>query len=172
MDKVSIIIPTYNRKLFVTTAVKSAVLQTYPEKEILVVDDHSSYDIAVVLQDFKEDIVLIRNKKNMGYAATYNIGIQASSGEYVTLLNDDDVFQRGADALQAVPGHDHCCRKARHVAGEGTVNDGIELRLVSCPLEGEEPLLPAHAVGQRAHVVARGQDADGRARDFLGLFIV
>lgn len=92
MEKVSIIIPTYNRKHFVTTAVKSAVVQTYPEKEILVVDDNSAYDVAAVLQDFKEDIVLIRNKKNIGYAATYNKGIQASSGEYVTLLNDDDVF--------------------------------------------------------------------------------
>ena len=46
MEKVSIIISTYNRKLFVTTVVKSAVVQTYPEKKVLVVDDH---DCVVVL---------------------------------------------------------------------------------------------------------------------------
>jgi len=92
MEKVSIIIPTYNRKKFVRTAVKSAVMQTYPKTEVIVVDDNSDYDIADVLKDFKDEITIIENKKNMGASACYNIGIEGCSGDYITVLDDDDIF--------------------------------------------------------------------------------
>lgn len=92
METVSIIIPTYNRKNFVKNAVKSGLMQTYPKKEIIVVDDNSDYDIYEALKDFKNKITIIKNKKNMGVSASRNIGIKASSGEYITCLDDDDIF--------------------------------------------------------------------------------
>ncbi len=92
MEKVSIIIPTFNRKKCIRNAVKSALLQTYPEIEVIVVDDNSDYEITEVLKDFKDKITIIKNKKNMGVSAARNIGIKKSSGKYITFLDDDDLF--------------------------------------------------------------------------------
>jgi len=92
MKKISIIISTYNRKKFVKTAVKSALMQTYPEKEIIVVDDNSDYDIFKVLEEFRDEITIIKNNRNMGCSATSNKGIEECSGYYITFLDDDDVF--------------------------------------------------------------------------------
>jgi glycosyltransferase involved in cell wall biosynthesis len=92
MKKVSIIIATYNRKKFLKTAIKSALMQTYQNIEIIVVDDNSDYDIEKELFEYKDKIKLIKNKKNLGCDASYNIGIKASNGEYITILDDDDIF--------------------------------------------------------------------------------
>ena len=92
MEKISIIIPTYNRKKLVRTAVKSALMQTYPKTEIIVVDDNSDYEISEVLKDFKGRITIIKNERNIGPLATLNRGIKESKGDYITILNDDDIF--------------------------------------------------------------------------------
>jgi glycosyltransferase involved in cell wall biosynthesis len=92
LETVSVIIPTHNRKKYLKTAIESVLEQSYPIHEIIVVDDSSEYDITSFLDDYNEKIILIRNDKQMGCAATYNKGIKASSGDFVTILNDDDVF--------------------------------------------------------------------------------
>ena len=92
MKKVSIIIPTYNRKDFIKTAVESSLKQTYPKVEIIVIDDNSDYEIYDVLKEFEEKILIIKNKHNIGCAATQNKAIRKSSGDYITILDDDDIF--------------------------------------------------------------------------------
>jgi glycosyltransferase involved in cell wall biosynthesis len=92
METVSIIISTYNRKNFVKNAIKSALIQTYPKKEIIVVDDNSDYDIVEELRDFKDKITIIKNKKHNGVASASNKGFEACSGAYITFLDDDDIF--------------------------------------------------------------------------------
>jgi glycosyltransferase involved in cell wall biosynthesis len=92
MEKVSIIIPTYNRKKLVRNAIKSALMQTYPTTEIIVIDDNSGYDIYKVLEEFKGKIRIIKNEKNIGPLKTLNKGIKESNGDYITILNDDDIF--------------------------------------------------------------------------------
>ena len=62
MKKVSIIIPTYNRKKLIKTAVKSALIQTYPKKEIIIVDGSTDYETSEILKDFKDDIIIIKDK--------------------------------------------------------------------------------------------------------------
>jgi glycosyltransferase involved in cell wall biosynthesis len=92
MKKVTVIISTYNRKTYIKNAIKSALFQTYPNIEIIVVDDNSDYNIFSYLDEYKNKIQIIRNQKNLGSSATYNIGIKKSTGDYVTILNDDDIF--------------------------------------------------------------------------------
>jgi glycosyltransferase involved in cell wall biosynthesis len=98
MDKVSVIIPTFNRFKYLLNAIESVKKQIYKNIEIIVVNDCSS-DKEYYSYDFGKDVIVIhleKNSKNMfGYAcAGYvrNQGIKVSSGNYVAFLDDDDVW--------------------------------------------------------------------------------
>lgn len=92
---VSIVIATYRRDETLRRAISSAVGQTYPLVEVVVVDDNANEawnnTVRGILSDFPQ-VRLIVNGENKGSAETRNIGIRASSGEYVTFLDDDDVY--------------------------------------------------------------------------------
>jgi GT2 family glycosyltransferase len=90
---VSIIIPTYNRSRLLQEAVESALAQTYPNVEVIVVDDGSADDTAQVMAQYDDRLCYIR-QANRGVAAARNTGIRASRGEYLTFLDDDDRFLR------------------------------------------------------------------------------
>ena len=91
LPKVSVIIPTYNRSHMITRAVESVLNQTYPEFEIIIVDDastDSTYDVIRSINDSR--VKVIRHERNMGGSRSRNTAIEASSGEYIALLDDDD----------------------------------------------------------------------------------
>src|SRR5262245_19129138 len=91
MPQVSVIIPTRNRARFLARAVQSVLVQTYQDFEILVVDDASEDDSAVVVQDFDDQrIRLLRHAERRGGASARNTAIMNSSGEYLAFLDDDD----------------------------------------------------------------------------------
>jgi glycosyltransferase involved in cell wall biosynthesis len=88
---VTIIIPTYNRAQLVVHAVESALNQTYPNKEIVVVDDGSTDGTREVIAAFPE--VTYIWKKNGRQASARNTGLVVSRGKYITTLDSDDVWQ-------------------------------------------------------------------------------
>lgn len=90
---VSIIIPFYNEIPKVLNAIESALNQTYPNIEIIVVNDGSSEDLKDVNNLISEhnNIILI-NTKNKGAANARNLGMNAAKGEYIALLDGDDTF--------------------------------------------------------------------------------
>lgn len=92
---VSVIIPTHNRKDYVVKAIGSALAQTYRNIEILVIDDFSSdgtFELLLELSNQHSQIVPLRNEFNLGPAGTANRGINQSRGEYIAMLDDDDVW--------------------------------------------------------------------------------
>jgi glycosyltransferase involved in cell wall biosynthesis len=90
-EKVSVIIPTYNRAEFLRSAIVSALNQTFKNIEIIVADDKSTDNTKEVVESFKDRrIKHITNKINMGPSATRNSAILASKGEYIAFLDDDD----------------------------------------------------------------------------------
>jgi glycosyltransferase involved in cell wall biosynthesis len=86
---VSIIIPFYNCK-FIDLAIVSALGQTYPNVEIIVVDDGSTMYADKVLA-FKDKVIYL-GKANGGTASALNHGIRHASGQYVAWLSSDDLF--------------------------------------------------------------------------------
>lgn len=89
--KVSVIIPVYNGEKYVRSAIQSAMNQTYPNLEILVVDDGSSDATRdVVTNSFPA--VLYIHQENRGAAAARNLGIKKSTGDYIAFLDSDDVW--------------------------------------------------------------------------------
>lgn len=88
---ISVIIPTYNRRLLLARALKSVVQQSVQPLEIIVVDDGSTDGTTAWLQrEFPKVIVLVQ--ENLGVSAARNRGIAHAQGEWVALLDADDVW--------------------------------------------------------------------------------
>lgn len=98
---VSVIVATYKRDDILLRALTSLATQTYENFEIILVDDNANSDwntrVSRVVEGFKADypeiaLKYIVNETNQGSAKTRNIGINASSGEFITFLDDDDIY--------------------------------------------------------------------------------
>jgi glycosyltransferase involved in cell wall biosynthesis len=97
---VSVIVATYRRGDTLRRTLLSLANQTYSYIELVVVDDNADKDwnakveeiIDNIKSQFKNRIIYIKNKKNKGAAETRNIGINRASGDYVTFLDDDDIY--------------------------------------------------------------------------------
>lgn len=87
-ELVSVVIPCYNQAHFLGEAIESALAQTYPHTEIIVVDDGSADNTAAVAARYPQ-VRLIR-QENQGLAGARNTGTHASTGKYLTFLDADD----------------------------------------------------------------------------------
>lgn len=88
---ISVVIPTYNYGRFVCDAVESALRQTLPPLEIIVVDDGSIDDTQQRLRTYGDRIYYVY-RKNGGLSAARNTGITLSRGEWVAILDSDDIW--------------------------------------------------------------------------------
>ncbi len=88
---VSVIIPTYNRAAMLGAAIESALAQTRPPGEIIVVDDGSTDDTANVVSGFGGRVRCI-SQENRGVAAARNAGIGAAKGDLIAFLDSDDLW--------------------------------------------------------------------------------
>jgi glycosyltransferase involved in cell wall biosynthesis len=91
MKKVSVIIPTYNSAGTLVDTVKSVLDQTYPDIEIIIVDDGSTDDTKKVLEPYLDSICYIYQDNN-GTCSARNAGFEASKGEYIAFLDSDDLY--------------------------------------------------------------------------------
>ncbi len=89
---VSILIPAYNAERFVGAAVESALAQTYPHVEIVVVDDGSTDGTRDALRPFEARGVRVIEQANAGQCAAANAAFRASSGELVKYFDADDLL--------------------------------------------------------------------------------
>ncbi len=89
---VSILIPAYNAETWISETLKSALAQTWPNKEIIVVDDSSKDRTLAVARKFESDQVKVFTHKNQGAAATRNKAFSLSKGDYIQYLDADDLI--------------------------------------------------------------------------------
>lgn len=96
MEKISVLLPTYNVESYIAEALSSILNQTYENLEIIVVDDFSTDNTYSILEEFSkkdERIKLYRNKSNMKICYTLNRAFEFSSGEYIARMDGDDVSE-------------------------------------------------------------------------------
>ena len=91
LPSVSVIIPTFNAGPFIVQAVESALFQTVPPAEVIVVDDGSSDDTSRQLS-FYEGRIRYLFQKNQGVSAALNQGIREANGQVIAFLGADDVW--------------------------------------------------------------------------------
>ena len=90
---VSIIILNYNAGNLLLNCIDSVFKSTYPNFEVLVVDNISTDNSHVVCKKKFEKIHLIENKENLGYCEGNNVGIRNANGEFVVILNPDTIVE-------------------------------------------------------------------------------
>jgi GT2 family glycosyltransferase len=97
--RASIIIVTYNNLSLTRLCLESLFRNTdYPNYEVIAVDNNSTDDTQsylVKLSEYHENLKIILNETNLGFAKANNQGIRQSSGDYIALLNNDTVAPRG-----------------------------------------------------------------------------
>ena len=96
---VSCIIPVWNGEKYLEEAIQSVLDQTYPELEIVVVDDGSTDGTANIISSFEGRLISI-HQEQAGPAAARNSGIEASQGEFVAFLDADDIWEPTKTELQ------------------------------------------------------------------------
>lgn len=91
---VSVIMPSYNTARYIGSSIESVLAQTYPDWELIIVDDCSQDDtdsaVAPYLSD--ERIVYLRNERNLGAALTRNRALETARGKWVAFLDSDDLW--------------------------------------------------------------------------------
>jgi glycosyltransferase involved in cell wall biosynthesis len=93
MPRVSVIIPSYNHEKYVAEAIQSVLDQSYQDFEIVITDDGSNDNTVDVIKQFTDSrIKLFVFDKNLGASIATNHCIKNSTGEFVALLNSDDVW--------------------------------------------------------------------------------
>jgi len=89
--RISVIIPTYNHANYLKHAIDSVLDQTYPNIEIVIVDDGSTDNTDQVVAEYGDAVVCIK-QNNQGLSAARNTGIRAATGDYIALLDADDTW--------------------------------------------------------------------------------
>ncbi len=90
MPAVTVIIPTYNRAGWLSDAIDSVLAQTYPDYELVVVDDGSTDHTPELLAHYNEAIQTITLPHNQGVSVARNVGIQSTDSQWVAFLDSDD----------------------------------------------------------------------------------
>lgn len=92
--RVSIILPAYNRETLVARAIDSVLAQTYPDFELIIVDDASKDGTRAVLEQYRDHpkVRLILSDVNRGGSGARNLGIEAATGELIAFQDSDDVW--------------------------------------------------------------------------------
>jgi glycosyltransferase involved in cell wall biosynthesis len=121
--RVSVVIPCYNGGRFLREAIESALHQTYPASEIVVVNDGSTDDTAVVARSYEQ--VRYIEQRNQGAPAARNTGMRSTTGDLLVFLDADDRLQPhalaiGVESLGAHPEWAFVSGDVRVIAEDGS----------------------------------------------------
>lgn len=108
MPKVSVIVLSYNHEKFIAETIRSVLNQTFQDFEIIVVDDCSTDNSVAEIKKITDPrIKLFVHDKNQGTCATHNDALAKASGEYTSLINSDDTWEKNKLAAEVQYLTDH-----------------------------------------------------------------
>jgi glycosyltransferase involved in cell wall biosynthesis len=93
--KLSIILPTYNGEKYLERAIKSVLVQSYRDFELIIIDDCSTDRTPLLIQKYAQldkRVRPLRNSHNLGIQKTLNHGLNEATGEFIARIDDDDFW--------------------------------------------------------------------------------
>ncbi len=90
----SVIIPTYNRKSLLTKAVDSVREQTYPDWELIIIDDGSNDGTGQLIANYNDSRIRYTHQSNQGVSKARNEGLKQAQGKYICFLDSDDWWNK------------------------------------------------------------------------------
>lgn len=144
---VSIVILNWNSEKFIHQCIQSVLKQSYHNYEVVFVDNFSSDMSLTESKERYPHFTFIENRRNLGFAAGMNVGINACNGKYVVLLNTDVYLDSNylAETVSLLEGNPEVSCTASYEykwdfpnltdrkVGEGTWGIALHLRVVGCP---------------------------------------
>lgn len=175
MPKVSVVVPVYNAEKYIKGMLESILHQTFTDYEIILVDDCSTDGSGKIIGQFHDDrIKVFSNRQNMGIAHTRNRAIELSSGEYVALMDDDDIapperlekevqFLEQNTDIAVVAGH------CRFIDEEGRIIKNRQWNVFQNPDYIKAYLLTGDAIPNGAAMIRRGFIEENQIRYLDGM---
>ncbi len=177
---ISIVMPVYNFADKISPALDSAIAQTYPNYEVVVVDDGSTDALAEVINRNYKQIRFIQHWQNLGLSAARNTGVRASHGEFIAFLDADDLWSPDKLLLQIEDFIKHKDAVLSYTDILGARKGISNPYSRTCPLEKkrrfeqlneENPVLPSTWLFRKQHYISIGGEDDdflsAGDRDFL-----
>jgi len=130
LSRLSVSIPVYNSGKYIRSAIESVLNQTYPDFELIIVDDCSSDDTFDIIRSFSDPrIKAFRNDRNLGSVGNSNRCIELAQGEFINIFHGDDIMtpcflERMAKFLNQHPRINFVHCRPMMIDGEGqTISD-------------------------------------------------
>jgi glycosyltransferase involved in cell wall biosynthesis len=132
-DIVSIMMPAYNAERFIGQAIESALVQSYPYWELVVVDDGSTDQTSKIVTGFADTRIKVFHQSNGGEAAARNTALRQMTGEYLAFLDADDLYlpehlESTVDYLQSHPEYDAVYSDGFYIDEKGSQLKGLSSR--------------------------------------------
>ena len=139
---ISVVIPLYNKATTIANALDSVLAQTYQDFEVVVVDDGSTDEGAVIVEQYTDPRIWLIRQENAGVSAARNRGIAEAKGEYVAFLDaDDEWMPEFLEVIVALQKEYPACRAqaTSYVQNSRGVKSPITLHKI--PFAGERGVL-------------------------------
>lgn len=88
--KISVIIPAYNCEQYIGRCLNSVLKQKYDNIEVIIVNDGSVDQTEKIISKYRDERIILINKKNSGVSDSRNLGIEKATGDYITFVDADD----------------------------------------------------------------------------------
>jgi len=89
---ISVILSTYNDEQTISYAIKSILNQSYPNFELIIINDCSTDKTKELIQSFDDSrLIYMENQKNIGRSRSRNKGIKIAKGEFIAIMDGDDI---------------------------------------------------------------------------------
>ena len=93
---VSVIMPAFNARKHIREAIESVLEQDYENWELLIVNDGSTDDTAEIISEFSDERIKYFEQENQGVSAARNLALKCMNGEFIALLDSDDVYPKNS----------------------------------------------------------------------------
>lgn len=151
-ELISIMMPAFNAEKYIASAIQSIVNQSYPEWELIVVNDGSTDRTAQIVEKFTDSRIHVIHQENQGEAVARNTAMAAMNGQYIAFLDSDDQFQpeflqKMITYLQENPHSTACYCDGFYMDIEGSLSESLQSQRRG-PFDGNllEPFIRASDV--------------------------